>query len=60
VENSTDGNVKKSGAAFLSSKGKDRTGYGLASVRAIAKRYDGISTFSWDAEKRRFTGVVSM
>jgi len=60
VENSTDSNVKKSGGGFMSSKGRDRTGYGLASVHAIAKRYDGIATFSWDAEKRRFTGVVSM
>ena len=58
VENSTDGNVKQSGGAFLSSKGTGRTGYGLSSVCAIAGRYGGTATFSWDAEKRVFAGVV--
>jgi hypothetical protein len=58
VENTTDGSIKQLGDTFQSSKGEDRIGYGLASVRAIAKRYNGIATFTWDREKRLFTSVV--
>lgn len=58
VDNSTDGSVKQRGDTFLSSKGEDREGYGLASVRAIAKRYDGTVSFKWDREKRLFVSIV--
>jgi len=60
VENTTDADVTPigEGGAFQSSKSPGRIGYGLASVRAIVKRYDGAVTFSWDKEKRLFTSVV--
>lgn len=58
VDNSTDGNVKQRGDSFPSLKGEEREGYGLASVRAIARRYDGTVTFKWDKEKRLFTSIV--
>jgi signal transduction histidine kinase len=58
IENNTDGYVKQNGDTFLSSKGEGRIGYGLSSVRAIVKRYDGTVTISWDAEKRLFISIV--
>ena len=60
VENSTDENLKQSAGAFLSSKGRDRQGYGLASIRATAKRYNGAATFSWDSEERTFTSIIRL
>ncbi|MDR0490109.1 MAG: GHKL domain-containing protein [Oscillospiraceae bacterium] len=58
VENSTNDSVKQSGDTFLSSKGENRSGYGLASVLAIANRYGGRATFTWDREKRLFSSIV--
>ncbi|MDR0491655.1 MAG: GHKL domain-containing protein [Oscillospiraceae bacterium] len=58
IENSTDGGVKQNGLTFLSSKGEDRVGYGLASIHSIAKRYNGTVSFTWDREKRLFTSIV--
>ena len=58
VENSTDGSIKQSGDTFLSSKGENRMGYGLTSIRAIASRYEGSASFTWDRENRYFTSVV--
>ena len=58
VENTTDSNLKQRGNTFVSSKGEDRVGYGLTSIRAIAKRNAGDATFEWDREKRVFTAIV--
>ena len=60
VENSTDSKLKKSDDSFFSSKGEDRVGYGLASVRAIAKRYNGTTNFIWDSEEHLFISTVSL
>ena len=58
VENSMDGKVQQKGKTFLSSKETDRTGYGLASVRSIAFRHGGTTTFSWDKQNHTFLSVV--
>ena len=60
MENSTDGNVAAQDGVFSSSKAKERKGYGLDSVRAIAARYDGAAEFSFDNTKRVFTSTVML
>lgn len=58
VENSTDGNVTKHGEDFLSSKEKNRKGYGLNSIRSISKRYGGEVEFTFDNTIRIFVSTV--
>lgn len=58
VKNSTDGCVKADGDTFLSSKGAERKGYGLASIRAIVEKYGGSARFAWDKALQTFTSVI--
>jgi len=58
LDNSTDGGVKETHDAFLSSKAEAREGYGLKSIRTIAERYSGTTKFSWDKENRAFSSIV--
>lgn len=58
MENSTDGRVIFHGTEFRSSKGAERAGYGLGSVAAIAKRYDGEAGFSRDNRAGLFFSTV--
>jgi hypothetical protein len=58
LENSTDGMIRERGGALLSSKAEGRKGYGLESVRATAKRYEGDARFVYDNEKRVFCSSV--
>ena len=58
VENSTDGTVKKRGEDFLSSKGENRKGYGLDSIRSISKRYAGETSFVFDNNSKTFVSTV--
>lgn len=50
--------VVTSQTGFLSSKAKNRKGYGLDSVKTIAQRYKGETEFRYDEEIHMFTSVV--
>ena len=58
MENSTNGNLTQSNGMFISSKARDRKGYGLDSVRAIAGRYQGDADFQVDNQKKVFKSKV--
>ena len=58
MENSTDGNIAARGGAIMSSKAVGRKGYGLESIKEIAKRYRGVADFAYDNEKRVFRCTV--
>jgi len=65
VWNSTDGNVRMGGngflsSGFLSSKEEGRQGYGLRSIQAIAEKYGGRASFSWDKRERMFESCVTV
>lgn len=54
ISNSHDGKLKKVGEKFITSKAdKENHGYGLKSVQAVLKKYDGAIQFSHNSE--RFT-----
>lgn len=57
MENSGDGVVKNE-TGFFSSKGKGRKGYGLDSIKAIARQYKGEAEFHYDENVRMFTSMV--
>lgn len=57
MENSGDAVVKNK-TGFYSSKKKDGKGYGLYSIKAIARRYKGEAEFCYDEETRMFTSTV--
>jgi hypothetical protein len=48
------------GNRAASSKAVGRTGYGLYSIRMIAKKYNGLSETSWDEESHTFTHGVTL
>jgi hypothetical protein len=58
VDNSTDGEVCERGGAFISSKGEGRKGYGLESVKAVARRYSGDVDFTFDKQNKTFRSTV--
>ena len=58
IENSTDGNVAQSNGMFISSKARDRKGYGLYSVCAIASRYQGDADFQANNQNKVFKSKV--
>lgn len=58
LENSTDGKTKQQGSGFLSAKSEERTGYGLASIQSIAKRYAGEAQFEVNRESKQFKSTV--
>ena len=59
MENSTDGNLTiVSNGEFISSKGENRKGYGLDSVRSIAERYLGEVEFHYDEANQVFVSTV--
>ena len=61
VTNSADAGLRLSeGNRIASSKAEGRTGYGLYSVRMIAKKYNGQSETSWDEESHAFTHGVTL
>jgi hypothetical protein len=45
---------------FASSKAEGRSGYGLYSIRMIAKKYNGQSETAWDEDSKVFTHTVSL
>ena len=47
VENSHSGQVRKKEGVFLSSKAERRTGIGIASVRQVARKYNGVCQFDY-------------
>ena len=47
VENSYAGQVRKKEGVFLSSKAERRVGIGIASVRQVARKYNGICQFDY-------------
>lgn len=57
MENSGDVVVKNE-TGFFSSKEKGRKGYGLDSIKAIARRYKGETEFRYDEEIRMFISTV--
>lgn len=58
MENSTDGKLSESDGAFFSSKAEGRKGYGLDSIRALAKRYAGDAEFRHDKDREVFVSTV--
>lgn len=59
VKNSAEGAAAaRNGGGFLSVKAEGRTGYGLASVTAIARRYDGAAEFAFDEAAKLFRSTV--
>jgi hypothetical protein len=59
MKNSADkGTVRRRGSGFLSAKDFDRIGYGLSSVCAIAKRYNGETAYKFDENSGIFTSTV--
>lgn len=49
IENSFDGKIRKRDDIFLSSKKEGRVGIGIASVRRIADKYNGVCQFDYDS-----------
>lgn len=47
VENSYEGEIRRSGSAFISSKKKGRKGIGISSVLNIIEQYNGLSKFEY-------------
>lgn len=47
VENSYEGEIKRSGSTFISSKKKGRKGIGISSVLNIIEQYNGVSKFEY-------------
>ncbi len=60
VWNDTDGNIKANGNNYVSSKEKDRQGYGLISIRRIAEKYQGEAIFCWNKTKREFESKITL
>ena len=60
IENAAGNGLRPSGQTFLSTKGTERTGYGLASVAATARRYDWSAKFVWNRDTRMFTSHVTL
>ncbi len=58
IENSTDGYISDKQNMFTSSKGGEGHGYGLESVKMIAKRYGGSAEFKYDSYKKVFVSTV--
>lgn len=52
------GGAISDGSGFFSSKSEGRKGYGLESVKAVARRYAGSAEFSYDENSRVFTSTV--
>jgi len=57
MENSG-GDIYRSGGGFLSSKTNSRKGYGLESIRVIARRYSGAAEFDYNETAQIFTSTV--
>ena len=47
IENSYEGEIQRSGNAFISSKEKGRKGIGISSVLNIVEQYSGIPKFEY-------------
>lgn len=60
VENSFDGYIEYDARGFQSRKAPNREGIGLASVRAVAVRYDGDVQFAPDNERGVFHSSVML
>lgn len=60
IWNSTDGDIKQNGDSFLSSKEPGRQGYGLMSIRSIAEKYEGNSSFCWNRADREFESKITV
>ncbi len=58
MENTVNGNTVQKGDGFASSKGKGRKGYGLESIKTIAKRYTGEAEFRIESGTSRFISTV--
>jgi sensor histidine kinase YesM len=52
--------VAFAGGTFLSSKGEGRSGIGLESIAAIARRYHGSADFRYDESAKAFTSTVTI
>ncbi len=60
VWNSTDDSLQRTADGFASTKGAEGTGYGLYSIKTIAKKYGGHAAIDWDRESRVFDHSVSL
>ena len=58
--NSTNEHVQEMDTGFLSSKRGGGFGYGLDSIRAIAKKCSGEAHFQWDKAEKVFQSTVTM
>lgn len=58
MENSAGPGTPLGGGAFASEKEEGRIGYGLRSIRAIARRYGGSATFEYEEETGTFISTV--
>lgn len=52
--------VKLSPSGYFSSKEKGRNGYGIDSIKAVAKRYNGTAEFQFDESKGVFSCRVNL
>lgn len=60
IKNSADSIAGKAGDTFLSSKAKGRMGYGLLSIRSIAEKYNGTTSFKWYESECLFESKVTI
>lgn len=58
MQNSSDKTKTSEGFSFISSKAKDRIGYGLASIALTAQKYMGETEFSYDETAHIFHSMV--
>lgn len=52
--------TKKSISGFLSAKRSNRTGYGIDSIRLVARKYNGNFNFQFDKDMEVFTSQITL